>query len=155
MRRVRRFFIISMKRKFKTPIVISIMMLTLATCCFTSEISAQGIRRVEAVTEADPMPEYPGGIEAFAKYVNEHIPFPSNPNDLYDYVGKKIDIRLIVLKDGSVGPTTVFLPSNKINVGNIEKALQEGPKFKPGEVNGKPVNVRIMIPVILEPPVRE
>lgn len=123
---------------------------------FTPSASAAPFRRVESVDEANPMPEYPGGTEAIIKFVNENIDYPTDPGKRKEYNDVPLEIRMIVMSDGSVGPITIFQKKTGIpnfQTQKVENALRKLPeKFKPGKVNGKPVNVRIKFLMTVTPP---
>lgn len=139
--------------------LMSIFVICIAAMTFFSQwntISAAGVpqvRRVQSVKEADPMPTFPGGIEAFSKIINDSIAAANTrPGERQSFEGKKIEIRLIVMKDGSVGPYTIFLTeAPRLKTDYIPAALKNL-KFTPGEVNGQPVNVDMTIPVIIHFP---
>ena len=117
-----------------------------------SAAEAPQVRRVQSVKEADPMPTFPGGIEAFSKIINDSIAAANTrPGDRQSFEGEKIEIRLIVMKDGSAQLFYLSTPSPHLKTNLVAEALKSI-KFIPGKVNGQPVNVDMTIPVIVHFP---
>lgn len=151
-----KLFTIMVKRQLTGLIICFFAMFFALILDIAPDAAAAPPRRVDAVKVADEMPEFPGGQEAFEKYINEHINFPTSELLLPSYVGAKIQIRLIVMSDGSIGPHMIFLDSTRnVTFNELHKAIEELPKFKPGKVGGKPVNVQITFPVTVNPPAKE
>ena len=120
----------------------------------TTSLNAAPFKVIESVTEADPMPEFPGGQEAFEKYINDHITFPTDEIKMRDYKNLQIKLYTIIMSDGTVGPTNIVMAGNhpNFNSNEVKEILKEVPKFIPGKVNGVPVNVSMCIPVTINPP---
>lgn len=147
-----------MKMKQLSHFVICVLTMIFAPILdITPGASAAPPRRVDAVKEANPMPEFPGGQEAFEKFINDNFKFPTKEIHRKQYEGANIEIRLIVMSDGTLGPYSLFLDSTRpgLDFKDLRRVLEELPKFKPGKVNGKPVNVQITMPVTIYPPLLE
>ena len=94
----------------------------------------------------EDQPEFPGGISAFYKFVGKTMKYPKQARRMG--IEGKVYVRFIVDKDGSV---TNVEAVKGIGAGCDEEAvrvLKSSPKFKPGKQRGRPVKVRMMIPII-------
>jgi len=99
----------------------------------------------EFVHYAEVMPEFEGGQEAFLKFVAKHIKYPS-PARRMGIEGKSY-IEFIVDVDGTITQVKIY---KGIGAGCDEEAvrvIQSSPKWKPGKQQGKPVRVKMVLPV--------
>lgn len=97
---------------------------------------------------AEPMPHYPGGINALRNEVAARFQLPESLKGN----GETITItgRFVVLKDGTIGDVRVLkAPENcKSCATNYQNALKKlSKKFIPGKKDGKAVNVWYTLPV--------
>lgn len=106
------------------------------------------------VTEADPnqiftsveqVPEFPGGMEGFGRYLSKAIRYPAIAKE--NGTQGRVILTFVVEKDGS---STDIKVARGIGDGCDEeavRALKNAPKWKPGIQNGRPVRVQYSIPV--------
>ncbi|MEM9390528.1 MAG: energy transducer TonB [Bacteroidota bacterium] len=95
------------------------------------------------IVEFQPQPQ--GGLQAFMAYVSENINYPNQA--LRTKVQGKVFVQFVVNKDGTLGDFKVV---KGIGAGCDEEAirvLKNAPKWIPGKQRGKPVRVRMMVPV--------
>ncbi len=92
----------------------------------------------------NPQPEFPGGIHAMFKFIAENLKYPQT----CACVQGKVIVRYMVDKTGKVCNTEIAIsglpePFNEeaIRVVNLL------PDFKPGEINGVPVDVWQIVPI--------
>jgi beta-lactamase regulating signal transducer with metallopeptidase domain len=93
---------------------------------------------------ADPKPEFPGGIEKFYQFVGQNYKIPSQPN-----LEGKIYLTFIVEKDGSLSHIKKL---RDIGYGTGEEAirvLKLCPKWIPAKINNKPVRVEYSLPITI------
>lgn len=90
-------------------------------------------------------PEFPGGIQAFGKFVQKEFKLPK------DFEGSgKIIAGFVVETDGSLSEIKI---KKDLGYGTAEEAirvLKVSPKWKPGYSNGQPVRVQYFLPIQLE-----
>jgi protein TonB len=94
---------------------------------------------------AEEMPEFPGGLEALYKYLQNNIQFPQQAKDAG--VAGKVHLAFIVGKQGQITQVEVL---SGIGWGLDEEAVRvvNGmPLWKPGKQRGIPVNVRYNLPI--------
>jgi periplasmic protein TonB len=97
----------------------------------------------EAVDEA---PEPPGGLEAFKKYLAEHIIYPPAANDAG--VQGTVYIRMTVSKSGQLSDVRVEKDPVGYGCGaEAVRVIKGMPPWKPGKMGGTPVKVTYVIPV--------
>jgi periplasmic protein TonB len=100
----------------------------------------------EIVTWAPVMPVFPGGEEAFIKYINKNINYPRAAIEA-DVEGK-VFVSFLVNPDGSI--TDVHVAKGKLGFGLEEEAvkvIKNMPKWAPGKQNEKSVYVRLVRPI--------
>lgn len=90
-------------------------------------------------------PEFPGGMQAFFKYVGENMKYPSQARRMG--IEGKVYVGFVVGIDGSL---TEVKAIRGIGAGcnkEAERVIRESPKFKPGKQRGRPVKVRMVLPI--------
>jgi periplasmic protein TonB len=93
----------------------------------------------------EDQPTFEGGMEAFYKFVNKNIEYPKQARRMG--VEGKVFVQFVVDKDGSLSEIKVI---KGIGAGCDEeavRALKESPKWKPGKQRGRPVKVRMSLPI--------
>lgn len=96
----------------------------------------------------EKMPEYPGGITEFYKYVAQNYQIPREFQE--QGVGAILIVNFIVETDGSLTNITV---TRDLGFGTAEEAirvLKKSKKWNPGIQEEKPVRVNYKLPIRLE-----
>src|SRR5690554_1495654 len=96
-------------------------------------------------TSVEIMPEYPGGIYEFRKFVMSNFKTPKLQKDTN--LKGMIVVRFVVEKDGSLSDIKVV---HDLGYGTGEEAVRVvglSEKWKPGIQNGKPVRVNYTLPI--------
>lgn len=97
-------------------------------------------------TNAEVMPEYPGGESALSNFVENNIEYPQNAVD----ANKEgtVNVSFVVDEKGKiVKPMT---EGNAVGDGLDDAAVKivnKFPDWKPGTVKGKPVKTRLTLPI--------
>jgi len=97
------------------------------------------------VALADEYPEFAGGMQAWAKYIQRNLRYPSMAQE--EGIQGKVFISFVVEKDGSI--TDVKLVKG-IGSGCDEEAMRvikKSPLWKPGKNKGTAVRVRYNMPI--------
>ena len=96
---------------------------------------------------ADVMPEFPGGQQAFYKYLVDSTRYPAIEKE----AGKQgtVYISFVVQADGSLSNFVAAkdVPGAPGLTKEAIRVLSKMPNWTPGEVNGKPVAVHITQPI--------
>lgn len=91
-------------------------------------------------------PEYPGGIQAFYKYVNDKFKIPDVDQDL----SVRIYMSFVVEKDGSMTNIKVLRDPGYGMGREAERVLKSmKQKWSPGVQNGKPVRASYNLPIVI------
>ena len=91
------------------------------------------------------IPKYNEGMESFYKFIAENYKIPEEI--IKNKIKGKVFIIFVVEKDGSL---TNFNVIRDIGYGTGNEAIRvliNSPKWKPGEVENKPVRVRYSLPI--------
>ncbi len=102
----------------------------------------------EVFTIVEDQPEFPGGMQAFFKYVSDNMVYPAQARRMG--IEGRVYVQFVVDKDGKV---TEVKAVKGIGAGcdeEAERVLREAPSFKPGKQRGRPVKVRMVLPIIFK-----
>jgi len=102
-----------------------------------SELTPSSISKVDLnqiYTAVDTEPKFPEGIGAFVARFNSIKAY-------YD----KATITFVVRRDGTVADGKVLRTGNTNTIKAFEKIIKESPKWIPGKLNGKEVNVQYSV----------
>lgn len=98
------------------------------------------------------MPEFPGGQDALASYVNNHIEYPQQAID--NNTTGTVRVSFVIDEKGKVTDTRLLNGNgNKLGNGLDEEALRvinNMPAWKPGKVHGKSVKTRLELPITFQ-----
>ncbi|MDF3076229.1 MAG: energy transducer TonB [Sphingobacteriaceae bacterium] len=92
------------------------------------------------------MPEFPGGQEAFSKFLSKNLRYPSQAQE--SNVQGRVIVSFIVETDGSLSSVQVI---RGIGAGCDQEAvrvIKKAPAWHPGEQNGRRVRVQYTVPIV-------
>lgn len=90
-------------------------------------------------------PEYKGGIKAFYSFVFKHIKYPNSARRMR--IEGKVFLKFVVDKDGSVTQSEIIKGIDNSCDNEALRVLNMSPKWKPGKQRGKPVMVKMILPI--------
>ncbi|MEM9671791.1 MAG: TonB family protein [Bacteroidota bacterium] len=99
----------------------------------------------DVFTVVEEQPEFEGGMWAFYRYIASEMKYPLQAR--LEGIEGQIDVQFVVEKDGSLTDVQVI---KGIGGGCDEEAVrvvQNAPAFNPGKQRGKPVRVRMVMPI--------
>jgi protein TonB len=99
----------------------------------------------EVFTIVEDQPEPPGGIQAFYQYIAKNMNYPAQARRMG--VEGKVFVQFVVDKSGNI---TEVQAVKGIGAGCDEEAVRvisEAAKWKPGKQRGRPVKVRMILPI--------
>ncbi|MGF1637118.1 MAG: energy transducer TonB [Cyclobacteriaceae bacterium] len=102
----------------------------------------------EIFTIVEQQPSPVGGMQAFYKYVGENMEYP--PRALRMGVQGRVFVQFVVERDGTLTDVQVV---RGIGAGCDEEAIrvvQNSPKWEPGKQRGRPVRVRMVLPILFK-----
>ncbi|WP_340112431.1 energy transducer TonB [Maribellus mangrovi] len=120
-----------------------ILILMIFAVAFTA--SAQDTEKEKVYTEVDVMPEYPGGQDAFLKFISENVKYPENAKK--NEIQGKVFVNFVVDETGAVTKVKVVRgvdPELDKEAVRVIKLLE---KFTPGTKDGKAVKVKYTVPI--------
>jgi len=99
----------------------------------------------DAYFQVETMPEFIGGINALQKYITDNVQFPTEA--MKKKIEGKVFIRFRVTDKGSIDKVTVERAVHDLLDKEAIRVVNSMPKWKPGEIKGKPVHVWFVMPI--------
>ena len=99
----------------------------------------------DAFDVVEKMPEYPGGIEAFMKFLSENVRYPEAASKAG--IQGRVLVNFIVEKDGSISNIHVIQKVNDYLDAEAVRVVGAMPKWTPGMQSGKAVRVKYAVPI--------
>jgi periplasmic protein TonB len=93
-------------------------------------------------------PEFPGGDEKVLQYIAENTIYPEQVKGTG--IQGKVFVRFKVCKTGKIGQTTIMKSLNPFLDKEAIRVVKSMPQWKPGLLDGKPVDVWFIIPVLFK-----
>ncbi len=89
------------------------------------------------------LPEYPGGMVAFMKWLTDNLKYPKqgSNND------GRVVVQFIIMKDGSISDLKIIHSLNARCDNEVLRVFRMMPKWKPGTENGKPIPTQMVLPI--------
>ena len=94
---------------------------------------------------AEVMPEYEGGVEAMMKFIRKKIRYPQAPRRLG--IDGTVFVRFVVNGDGRVTDVEVIRGVHPDYDAEAVRVISMLPSWTGGRHNGRPVGVRMVIPI--------
>lgn len=113
---------------------------------YDSPSESQVQDKIFTVVEAQP--EFKGGLDAFRRYIMNEIKYPLKARQAG--LEGRVDVQFVVDKDGSLSDVHAIKGISPELDREAERVLQNAPAFKPGTQNGKPVRVRMVVPIVFK-----
>lgn len=99
----------------------------------------------ELFTIVEELPEFEGGMDAFYDYVGKEVKYPSQA--LQMGVEGHVFILFVIEEDGSLSGVKTVRGIGAGCDSEAVRVVQNAPSFKPGRQRGKPVRVRMVMPI--------
>ncbi len=90
--------------------------------------------------------EFPGGVEAMMKFISDRIQYPQV--DIEMGIQGRVFVEFVVEKDGSLTEIKVLRGVSKTLDLEAMRIIRLMPKWKPGEIRGRPVRCRSRLPIL-------
>lgn len=122
-------------------------------CCAIFSVNAQSKPKLNkpnpdanmVFTAVEKAAEFPGGLEAFGNYMAKTVKYPAAARN--KNVQGKVFVQFVVEKDGSLTGMKVLRGIGSGCDQEAMRAVLAGPKWKPGQQNGKVVRSTYTLPV--------
>ena len=102
--------------------------------------------QIFTIVEDQPSPV--GGMAAFYEYVSKNLHYPAQARRV-DVEGK-VYVQFVVDKDGSITDPKVLKGIGSGCDKEAIRVLKNAPKWNPGKQRGRPVKVRMVIPIVFK-----
>ncbi|AYL98680.1 M56 family metallopeptidase [Mucilaginibacter celer] len=99
----------------------------------------------EVFTAVENVPEFPGGIEAFGKFLGSNIRYPATARE--QKIQGRVIITFIVEKNGALSNEKIVRGITDDLNNEALRVIALSPKWKPGIQNGRPVRVQYSVPI--------
>lgn len=99
----------------------------------------------EVFKVVDRPPQFPGGLAAFYKYISQELKYPEEARR--NGIEGKVYIQFVVNKDGSIDAVNAVKGIGGGCDKEAVRVIQNAPNFIPGMQEGKPVYVRMILPL--------
>ncbi len=99
----------------------------------------------EIIDPIEEKPQFPGGDEAFMKYIEENLVYPEKAKE--DSITGKVLVGFVVEADGSITNVEVIRSANKILDEEAVRVVKSMPKWIPGMQFDKPVRTFYNLPI--------
>jgi protein TonB len=93
----------------------------------------------------EEMPEFPGGMAATEDFISQNLRYPAKAKE--NGIQGRVTAKFVVKKDGTVVGIQILKGVDPILDKEAIRVIGAMPKWKPGEQDGKPVNVWFTLPI--------
>lgn len=110
---------------------------------FDAPVEEEVADEIFTIVEDQPSPK--GGLSAFYEYIGKKLKYPAQARRMG--IEGKVYVEFVVDKDGSI---TDVRAMKGIGAGCDQEAIRvikSSPKWKPGKQRGRPVKVRMILPI--------
>jgi len=95
---------------------------------------------------AEVMPEFPGGIQAMHRFIQDNLKVQEGT----DVERSRIVVSFVVGPDGNISDIKAISKNGWGMEESLMKTIEQMPKWNPGKMGNKAVYVRMMLPVTYE-----
>jgi protein TonB len=99
----------------------------------------------EVFKVVEQQPQFPGGIEALYKFLNDHIRYPEQAAQ--NNIQGRVTVQFVVERDGSIGEVKVVRGKDPDLDKEAVRVVKSLPNFIPGKNNGQAVRVWYTLPI--------
>lgn len=104
-----------------------------------------GTSTEQSADRPDVMPQYPGGLEALMNYITSEMEYPDAA--FRNGLQGTCVVQFVVTKTGHVDQVKVLRSISPELDAEVVRVCSQIGNFEPGQVDGKPVNVSLTLPV--------
>lgn len=96
-------------------------------------------------TAVEEMPQFPGGEAALLSWIADNLVYPAEAAG--NNIQGRVVVQFVVNRDGTIGDVKVARGRDPDLDSEAIRVVKKLPRFKPGRVNGQPVNVWYTLPI--------
>lgn len=114
--------------------------------------AAQGVfdRQIAPATTQGSTPDFPGGLLRMYDFIRANLVYP--PAELAAGVHGRVDVEFVVKTDGTLDKVQVKTGLDPAMDKEALRVVNAMPKWIPGQKDGKPIDMRMIIPIMFELP---
>ena len=118
----------------------------IAVCLMSVQFAtAQDFDYDEPFYIQEQMPQFVGGDEAFAEWIEAHISYPLMADE--NFIHGRVVVTFVVEEDGFVGDIEVVEAADPLLADEVVERLQYMPQWIPAMQNGRCVKVKYTLPI--------
>lgn len=102
----------------------------------------------ELLTIVEQLPQYPGGMSQFVKWLTETLVYPDQA--MKRKIQGKVVISFIVEKDGSLSNLKVAKGAHRLLDAEAMRVAKLMPKWESGKNKGKPCKTLVNLPIVFQ-----
>jgi TonB family protein len=102
----------------------------------------------EIFTIVEKQPEFDGGLDAFHRHIMNEVKYPLQARQAG--LEGRVDVQFVIEKDGSLSEVQVVKGIGAECDREAVRVVQSIPPFQPATQNGKPVRVRMVVPIVFK-----
>lgn len=122
-----------------------IQVFVLFTLCTPVFAQSDNKDTISSNTEKEILPEFPGGEDALYKFISENLKYPQEAKK--NRIEGIVLVEFIVEKDGYITNVKATKSPNELLSEEAERVVKMSPKWTPGYEFGKPVRLKLAIPI--------
>jgi hypothetical protein len=132
----------------KSLSILVVALLVFDRCCSLANTASEkpGVSSDSVYVDRDP--EFPGGDDALATFINENLITPPDDGGCGGTRYAKVVTRFLVEVDGSINEINIIDSAGPLYNQEAILLVQSLPQFKSGYKNGKPVKAYFNLPVV-------
>ena len=134
-----------------SKLAVAILSMSLLLSCAHSMVQGDGLSATSVDLETETthevvkdMPEYPGGMDALLNYMGTAVKYPASAKE--DSVEGIVIIQFVVTRLGDVAEAQILRGIHPDIDLEALRAVRAMPKWTPGKIKGKAVNVQYNLP---------
>ncbi len=122
-------------------------LLTLTMVITSAKSYAQkGTADTTVYTKVDVLPEFPGGVDGFMKFMRTNLRYPAEAKK--QKVQGRVNVNFVVERDGSLSNVKAVGRPNALLTDEALRTVKASPRWTPGKQNGKTVRTMYTVPVM-------
>lgn len=110
-----------------------------------ADVSSDQVLHFRVVEE---MPEFPGGMAAFMKWLTQNLHYPPAAKEQKQQ--GTVVVSFVVNADGTVSNARLVKPKHVLLDREAMRVLHMMPDWKPGQDHGKPCRTLVCIPIVFQ-----
>lgn len=99
-------------------------------------------------TAVEEMPQFPGGEAALLSWIADNLVYPAEAAG--NNIQGRVVVQFVVNRDGTIGDVKVARGKDPNLDREAIRVVKKLPRFKPGRMNGQPVNVWYTLPILFK-----